>query len=200
MSGELGSCKHGPQSRPSRRVTSKSLYTVEQMSPTLLRHAIGLLGSESTRPFYTESSDSFVSSAAASIATGWNEPVPGRELHPLKSSAFHGALLRQLTLHSSRRTFRMLGSAHRISSTTLASGSSPVIFPLPSNRSKMERRFSTMMCTDESVNKPPEVGSWPVFRKRVADRAHFRIQASFSGLIQVVETTRMCASSAKIIL
>src|ERR1700687_4507978 len=33
----------------------------------------------------TESSDSFVASAAASIATGWSEPVPGRELHPLKS-------------------------------------------------------------------------------------------------------------------
>jgi hypothetical protein len=45
---------------------------------------------------YTESSDSFVASAAASIATVWSEPVPGRELHPLKSSAFHGALLRQL--------------------------------------------------------------------------------------------------------
>jgi hypothetical protein len=42
-----------------------------------------------------ESSDSFVASAAVSIATGWNEPVPGRELHPLKSSAFHGALFRQ---------------------------------------------------------------------------------------------------------
>src|SRR6516164_951673 len=35
-----------------------------------------------------ESSDSFVASAAASIATGWNEPVPGREFHPLESSAF----------------------------------------------------------------------------------------------------------------
>jgi hypothetical protein len=46
--------------------------------------------------FYIESSDSFVASAAASIATGWSEPVPGRELHPLKSSAFHGALFRQL--------------------------------------------------------------------------------------------------------
>src|SRR5215813_3981554 len=43
-----------------------------------------------------ESSDSFVAYAAVSIATGWNEPVPGRELHPLKSSAFHGALFRQL--------------------------------------------------------------------------------------------------------
>jgi hypothetical protein len=45
---------------------------------------------------YTESSGRFVNSAAASIATGWSEPVPGRELHPLKSSAFHGALFRQL--------------------------------------------------------------------------------------------------------
>ena len=36
----------------------------------------------------TEGSDSFVASAAASIATGWSEPVPGRELHPLKPSAF----------------------------------------------------------------------------------------------------------------
>jgi len=44
-----------------------------------------------------ESSDSFVASAAASIATGGSEPVPGRELHPLKSSAFYGALLHQMT-------------------------------------------------------------------------------------------------------
>src|SRR5215475_12396277 len=43
-----------------------------------------------------ESSDSLVTSAAVSIATGWSEPVPGRELHPLKSRAFHGALFRQL--------------------------------------------------------------------------------------------------------
>jgi hypothetical protein len=46
---------------------------------------------------YTESPDSFVASAVASIVTGWSKPVPGRELHPLKSSAFHGALLRQLS-------------------------------------------------------------------------------------------------------
>src|SRR5262249_51844814 len=45
-----------------------------------------------------ESSGSFVASAIVSIATGWSEPVPGRELHPLKSSASHGALFRQLSL------------------------------------------------------------------------------------------------------
>jgi len=44
---------------------------------------------------YIESSDSFVASATASIATGWSEPVPRRELHPLKSNAFHNALSRQ---------------------------------------------------------------------------------------------------------
>jgi hypothetical protein len=50
---------------------------------------------ESTMRQATLYTDSFVASAAASIATGWSEPVPGRELHPLKSSAFHGALLQQ---------------------------------------------------------------------------------------------------------
>ena len=50
---------------------------------------------------YTESSDGLVTLAAASIVTGWSEPVPGREFHPLKSSAFHGALFRQLSRSSS---------------------------------------------------------------------------------------------------
>jgi len=45
-----------------------------------------------------ESSDSFVVSAAASIATGWSEPVPGRELHPLKSSAFSRRTVTTVTL------------------------------------------------------------------------------------------------------
>ena len=49
---------------------------------------------KSPRTLYTDSSDSLAASAAASIVTGWSEPVPGRELHPLKSSAFHGALFR----------------------------------------------------------------------------------------------------------
>jgi hypothetical protein len=34
--------------------------------------------------------------AAASVATEWSEPVSGRELHPLESSAFHVPLFRQL--------------------------------------------------------------------------------------------------------
>src|SRR5215467_11674862 len=47
---------------------------------------------------FIESSDGLVTLTAASIVTGWNEPVPGWESHPLKSSAFHGALFRQSTL------------------------------------------------------------------------------------------------------
>jgi hypothetical protein len=45
---------------------------------------------------YTEGSNSFVASAAASIAAGWGEPVPGREFLPLKASAFHSALYDRL--------------------------------------------------------------------------------------------------------
>jgi len=41
--------------------------------------------------FYTEGFSSFVASAAASIATGWSEPVPGRVSLPLWTTTFHGA-------------------------------------------------------------------------------------------------------------
>src|ERR1039457_5087054 len=47
---------------------------------------------------YIKGSDSVVASAAASIATWWSEPVPGREFHPLKSSAFRGTLFQQLSV------------------------------------------------------------------------------------------------------
>lgn len=40
---------------------------------------------------YTEGSGGFVASTAASIAAGWSDPVPGWDLHPLLTSAFHGA-------------------------------------------------------------------------------------------------------------
>jgi hypothetical protein len=44
------------------------------------------------RPFYTEGSSGFIASTTASVATGWSEPVPGRDFYPLWTSAFHGAL------------------------------------------------------------------------------------------------------------
>ena len=48
-----------------------------------------------------ERSDSFVASAAVSIATGWSEPVPRAGVSPAEiSNGFHGALLRQLTTPS----------------------------------------------------------------------------------------------------
>jgi hypothetical protein len=40
---------------------------------------------------YIEGFSSFVASTTAPIATGWSDPVPGWDLHPLWSSAFHGA-------------------------------------------------------------------------------------------------------------
>ena len=61
-----------------------------------------------------ESSGSFVASAAVSIATGWSEPVPGRELHPLKSSAFS-----RRTFSSTIRLQLRLGKAPCSNSCTL---------------------------------------------------------------------------------
>ena len=37
---------------------------------------------------YTGGSGGFVASTAAPIATGWSDPVPGRDFHPLWTSAF----------------------------------------------------------------------------------------------------------------
>ena len=37
---------------------------------------------------YIEGFSGFVTSTAASIATGWSDPVPGRDLHPLKTTTF----------------------------------------------------------------------------------------------------------------
>jgi hypothetical protein len=55
-----------------------------------------VLGAEPTRFAAVGRKKLSNASAAVSIVTGWSEPVPGRESHPLKSNAFHGALLRQL--------------------------------------------------------------------------------------------------------
>jgi hypothetical protein len=51
------------------------------------------LAKSPTATLYTEGSDDFVAFAAASIATGRSEPVPGWDSHPLKMNAFHGALI-----------------------------------------------------------------------------------------------------------
>ena len=44
------------------------------------------------RPFAIEGFDGFVTSTAAPIATGWSDPVAGRDLHPLKTTPFHDVL------------------------------------------------------------------------------------------------------------
>jgi len=41
--------------------------------------------------FYTEGFSSFVASAAASVATGWNEPAPGRDFPPAEDQGLFTA-------------------------------------------------------------------------------------------------------------
>jgi hypothetical protein len=45
---------------------------------------------------YTGGSSRFVASTTAPIATGWSEPVPGWEFHPLLTSASHGAPINRI--------------------------------------------------------------------------------------------------------
>src|SRR5437870_13820342 len=74
-------------------VPSSSAFPVSQAGRLLHHPFRGLLSVHSryglhTRrvayaTLYTEGSSSFVTSTAASVATGWSEPVPGRDFHPL---------------------------------------------------------------------------------------------------------------------
>src|SRR5215471_6901836 len=77
---------------PCEKVRSAPAFVVSGPA----QRSLSLWPARSRSRLATLSIDSSVASTAVSIATGWNEPVPGRELHPLKSSAFHGALFRQL--------------------------------------------------------------------------------------------------------
>jgi len=55
-----------------------------------------MLAEAPMRPSYTEGFSSFVASTAASIATGWNERVPGRDFSPAEDQ-------RLFTAHSGKR-------------------------------------------------------------------------------------------------
>ena len=71
------------------------------------------LAKSPTATLYTEGSDDFVASAAASIATGRSEPVPGWDSHPLKMNAFHGALITGSRTHG-RSALCEGGIAHSV--------------------------------------------------------------------------------------
>src|SRR6202795_1682796 len=51
--------------------------------------------------FYTEGFNSFVASAAASIATGWNEPAPGQDFSPAEDQRLFTAHSDYSTIHPS---------------------------------------------------------------------------------------------------
>ena len=56
--------------------------------------------------FFTEGFSGFVTSTAASIVTGRNEPAPGRDFHPLWTSAFSRRTLAPgLSQYSRPQTF-----------------------------------------------------------------------------------------------
>jgi len=60
--------------------------------------------------FYTEGFSSFVASAAASVATGWNEPAPGRDFPPAEDQGL-------FTAHSDLRDLLLFarGDGHTLS-------------------------------------------------------------------------------------
>ncbi len=86
-----------------RTVPSASAFPEDRTGRLLHYSFRGLLGVHSRyglharqvaiATLYTEGFSGFVASTAAPIVTGWSEPVPGRDFHPLWTSAF------------SRRTF-----------------------------------------------------------------------------------------------
>ncbi len=81
-----------------RTIPSLSAFPARQVGRLLHQPFRGLLSVHSRyglparrvayATFYTEGFSSFVASAAASVATGWNEPVPGRDIPPLKTHVF----------------------------------------------------------------------------------------------------------------
>ena len=77
---------------------------------------------------YTGGSDGFVTSTAAPIATEWNEPVLGRDFHPQRTSAFHGAQ------HSSTSSTRFCPGVASSSWSNNRPGTTPHTVPAASFR------------------------------------------------------------------
>jgi len=71
--------------------------------------------------FYTEGFSSFVASATASIATGWNEPAPGRDFSPAEDQRLFTAHSGLPTTHPSENSYahRYLSHAELRPSTRL---------------------------------------------------------------------------------
>jgi hypothetical protein len=83
-----------PRLRPSptKRRVSSCIKLFRGLLSVHSRYGLQTRGVAYCDPFHRRL-QRLVTSTAAPIATGWSEPVPGRDFHPLKISAFHGALL-----------------------------------------------------------------------------------------------------------
>jgi hypothetical protein len=107
-----------PRQRPMKPIFARTIHRLRP-SPTVGRvgSCIGCFGACSVftlhyglhdspsrlkATLYIRGSGSFVASAAAPIATGWSEPVPGRDFQPavdhLLYTAHHQPLARQVQL------------------------------------------------------------------------------------------------------
>jgi len=71
------------------RISGGSAPALPFSGPAQRSHGYGLqICQAALAALYIGGFSSFVTSTAAPIATGWSEPVPGRDIHPLWISAF----------------------------------------------------------------------------------------------------------------
>jgi hypothetical protein len=98
---------HRLRPSPNRRRVGPCITLFEACS-AFTQVAACMLAESPMRPSTPKASGSFVASATASIATGWNEPVPGRDFSPAEDQ-------RLFTAHSDLRVTRWdLGDHFRI--------------------------------------------------------------------------------------
>ena len=104
---------------------------------------------------YTEGSSGFVTSAAASVITGWNEPVPGWGYLPLKSTGFP----RRTAPRTLLRFLATTGPSATLSSSIDFLGSPVIRLPAPPISRRDEEGFSSCLahpCHRAAANTPPE--------------------------------------------
>jgi hypothetical protein len=152
-----------------------------------------------------EGFDGFVASTAAPIATGWSDPIAGRDLHPLEHNTFHGALRNAGYPHLSDSNQATVGLAPQPTSCCGTLGVrrpllarrgpfAPLCFPSPSavfrmpimacqsNRTTLrDRRVARPFARFGMRASSRGTGGIPASRSAFARRAFFAIAALVAG-------------------
>ena len=91
--GSLGVVVHLPQRRrPSPKFRRVGSHITLFEACSAFTHVLAyMLAEPPEAALCTEGFDSFVTSTAASIATGWNDQLPGGNLNHWEAPPFHGA-------------------------------------------------------------------------------------------------------------